>query len=103
VFLVGVFLIAWIRWFPRSPIGRKMTVARDLGESKGTEDGLNALLGKTGKASSGLHPSGFAVIEGRRVDVITQGEMIDKGATVRVVEVEGNRVVVAQATESNEA
>ena len=37
---------------------------------------------------------GFADIGGKRVDVVTRGENIEQGAKVRVVEVEGNRVVV---------
>jgi membrane-bound serine protease (ClpP class) len=103
VLLIGVALVAWIRLFPKSPMGRKMTVARDLSDSKGTEDGLDSLLGKVGKAISDLRPGGFATIDGRRVDVVTQGEMIDDGATVRVVEIEGNRVVVVEAEESSKA
>ncbi len=38
----------------------------------------------------------FAEIEGRRVDVVTRGEMISAGSTVRVLDVESNRVVVAE-------
>ena len=72
----------------------------DLAQSKATEPGLNELIGLSGVAVSPLHPGGYAEINGHRVDVITQGEMLSIGDPVSVVEVEGNRVVVAK-TESN--
>lgn len=95
VLLVGVAIALWIKFFPRTWVGRKMMVSEDLHDSVGTEAGLPQLVGKAGRASSSLHPGGFAEIEGRRVDVVTQGEMIDKGTAITVIEVESNRVVVA--------
>ena len=41
-------------------------------------------------------PAGFAEIGGQRVDVVTRGENIEAGAVVKVLEVEGNRVVVGK-------
>ncbi len=94
VFLIGVAVAVWVKVFPKTRLGKSMTVEKDLAEFKGTEAGLEALIGKTGAASSDLRPSGFCAIDGRRVDVVTSGEMVEKGAAVRVVEVKGNRVIV---------
>ena len=44
---------------------------------------------------SALRPTGIARIDGRRVDVVTRGEQLEPGTRVRVVEVSGNRLVVA--------
>lgn len=97
--LIGIVIALWIKFFPKSRIGKKMTVSQDLASSKGTETGLKELLGKEGEAASDLRPAGFAVIENRRVDVVTQGEMISRGERIRVIEIESNRVVVKK-TES---
>ncbi|MDP6490785.1 MAG: NfeD family protein, partial [Kiritimatiellia bacterium] len=94
LFLVGVAIALWIRFFPRSRVGQAMTVSRDESTFTAVQDGLDDLVGAQGEAKSDLRPAGFALISGRRVDVVTQGGMIDKGATITVVEVEGNRVVV---------
>jgi membrane-bound serine protease (ClpP class) len=94
VLLVGLAVVLWIRYFPRSPIGRKMTVATDLGHAGGTEAGLDQLLGATGITTSDLHPGGFAEINGERIDVISEGEMIPQQTPIIVVNVEGNRVIV---------
>ncbi len=104
ILLVGLAVILWIRYFPRSPIGRKMTVTTDLADAKGTEPGLDALLGATGLTTSDLHPGGFADLNGERTDVISQGEMIPKQTPIVVVNVEGNRVIVEpQASASRES
>jgi len=94
VFLVGFAMFLWIRIFPNTGIGKRMTVSSDLSESKGTQSGLEELLDKEGTALSDLRPAGFARIEGKRVDVVTQGEMLSKGKSLVVVDVESNRVVV---------
>lgn len=54
------------------------------------------LLGKTGKAVTPLRPSGTAMIEDERVDVVTAGEFIPAGKQVVVSKVEGNRIVVKE-------
>ena len=40
------------------------------------------------------HPGGFAEINGERIDVISEGEMIPQQTPIIVVNVEGNRVIV---------
>jgi membrane-bound serine protease (ClpP class) len=97
VVLLGAALVVWIRVFPSTPFGRGMTVGADLKTSKGTQDGLAALVGMRGTADSTLRPSGFAILDGKRIDVITEGELIDKETPVVVARVEGNRVVVRRA------
>jgi membrane-bound serine protease (ClpP class) len=59
-----------------------------------------ARLGDTGTALTKLRPAGKALINGRRVDVMTQGQMLDEGCPVEVVEVSSNRVVVREALRS---
>jgi membrane-bound serine protease (ClpP class) len=51
-------------------------------------------LGQSGTARSMLRPAGKADFSGHTVDVITQGDFIDPGSAVRVVAVDGLRVVV---------
>jgi membrane-bound serine protease (ClpP class) len=52
------------------------------------------LIGKQGVSSTPLHPAGIAEFQGERVDVVSEGELIDAGVAVKVVKVDGNRVVV---------
>ena len=52
------------------------------------------LLRRTGVAITQLRPTGAAFINGKRVEVMTEGALIDQGASIKVVAVEGARVVV---------
>jgi membrane-bound serine protease (ClpP class) len=88
---LGVF--GWLKFFPESRIAKRFiskSVTGELGVAK------PALLHCTGAAVTQLRPSGAAVFSGQRVDVVTEGELIDQGASVRVIEVEGARVVVRE-------
>jgi membrane-bound serine protease (ClpP class) len=96
VLLSGLAMYLWIRFFPQTGLGKRMTVARDLHDSKATNPDMEELVGKDGVATSDLRPGGFADIAGARVDVITRGEMLAKGTRLRVIDVESNRVVVKE-------
>ena len=55
---------------------------------------LAALARQSGQSLSPLRPAGVALIDGQRVDVVTNGESIEPGTEMEVVAVEGSRVVV---------
>lgn len=59
------------------------------------------LLGREGKTLTPLRPAGTADVAGRRVDVVTEGEFIEAGAWVRIVKVEGPRVVAEKVQIGN--
>lgn len=55
---------------------------------------LQALTGQQGSATTPLRPSGTARLGGAFVSVQTNGEFVESGTLVEVVDVEGNRVYV---------
>lgn len=93
LFSVGVFV--WFRYFPNSRLGRRFVSDGEVGEIRAERP---QLLHRTGTALTPLRPSGTALIDGQRVDVVTEGAMVQPGSPLRVVAVEGMRVVV-RATE----
>lgn len=62
-------------------------------------------LGKTAITLTPLRPSGAIVMDGERIDVVSEGNYIDKGKHVKIVKVEGSRTVVRelQEMEGNES
>jgi len=56
--------------------------------------GLEEFVGKTGKALTTLRPSGAALIEGKRLDVVTLGDFIEKDTEITIISIDGNRIVV---------
>lgn len=91
--VVPVAIIAGFKWMARSPVTLRTSLSRKAGVSSQSEDLENA-LGKTGTAATDLRPSGTAIVEKKRIDVVTRGEYVDKGAEIVVIAVGGNRVVV---------
>ncbi len=98
--LVPVTLVIAFRALPKTPFGKKLILdGPTFQDTKGaavTQD-IDGLVGLDGIAVTPLRPAGIAEIDGRRVDVVTRGNMIEKGETIRVVLVEGNRVIVDRA------
>lgn len=94
---VPVVITFGIRLFPYTPLGKKLT-ARGFSFDDGTGVDVRdlGLEGRVGVVEATLRPAGIARIDGRRVDVVSRGESIEAGATIVVVEVSGNRVVVAE-------
>ena len=83
--------LAWLRYLPESRFGKVFVSEQTVGEI-GTE--RPELLQQTGVALTNLRPSGTAIINHQRVDVVTEGAHIQRDTPIRVVAVEGLRVVV---------
>ena len=83
----------WLKFFPESRIAKRFISQGSTGELGVAKP---ELLNGTGAALSQLRPSGIATINGQRVDVVTEGGLIERGTAIKVVAVEGARVVVRE-------
>jgi membrane-bound serine protease (ClpP class) len=90
---------------PKTSVGRQMILEPPAPSRSGDSSrsfspagapNYEGLVNQTGRASTPLRPSGTAEFSGQRISVVTNGEMVEQGSTVRVVMVEGVRVVVEQ-------
>ncbi|QDV07694.1 hypothetical protein Poly30_32230 [Planctomycetes bacterium Poly30] len=96
--LVPLVMTFGIKLFPSTPMGKKlMARGYSFEDGAGVDRRDQSLAGKTGIVEAPLRPAGIARIEDRRVDVVSRGELIDRGEPIVVVEVSGNRVIVARA------
>ncbi len=100
--VLGVFLL--IKIFGASGLWKKIS----LESSETVEEGYvsraekKELQGEVGRALTPLRPSGIAELEGRRVDVVTEGDFIEKGAEIEVLSSKGSRVVVRELNKEEE-
>lgn len=60
------------------------------------EPSYEHFLDKEGVALSQLRPAGVADFDGERLDVVTEGGFIAQGSKIKVIEVEGTRIVVRE-------
>lgn len=94
-----------LRFMAKSPLGRKLVLETELAAGRGYASPPQDepyWLGKSGTAWSMLRPAGIADIEGRRVDVVSEGELIEAGEAIEVIRVDGNRVVVKRKSPAHE-
>lgn len=97
VLTIALFYLA-TRIFPENAWIAKLTFAGAQGADYVTSTDFSSLAGKSGVAASYLRPAGVALVEGQRVDVLTQGEFIPEGTPIRVTRVEGARIFVEPIT-----
>ncbi len=96
---LSIFMLRYVSLSGSNPLGRSLMLDRSLEAAAGftSHDAVESLVGETGVALTPLRPAGKARLGGKRHEVETQGDFIDKGAQVRVVAQEPGRIVVRQA------
>ena len=101
--LIISLILAVILYYVNRNIFHKKLMFLDrlvLNDSISTEDGYVAsesrleLLGQKLIAYTDLRPAGVAVLENEKLDVVTDGDFIEKGNKIEVIRVEGMRIVV---------
>jgi len=97
--LVPSAVVAALRWWPHTPIGRLMLIPRpkspdDVLPESEQYRGLRQLIGKRGIARSCMLLSGVVRIDDRVYDAVSEGMPIDPGQRVKVVDVRTCRIVV---------
>ena len=95
--LGAIALGVWLgRYLPESTRFQRLVLGTSLAGAEGYTSAAtdDTLLGRHGVAESPLRPAGAATIDGRRVDVVSNGGYIEAGAAVEVVAVRGARIEV---------
>ncbi|MBD3308529.1 nodulation protein NfeD [candidate division KSB3 bacterium] len=103
--LVGSILLAVVlaKFLPRTSLGKQVILKdiqqRDAGYISQPTDQRN-LIGMVGVTLTALHPSGTMVLNDKRYDVVSEGGFIEKNTRVKVLSVEGARMVVREAADT---
>ena len=101
--LVISLILAVILYYVNRNIFHKKLMFLDrlvLNDSISTKDGYVAsesrleLLGQKLIAYTDLRPAGVAILDNEKLDVVTDGDFIEKGNKIEVIRVEGMRIVV---------
>lgn len=83
----------WASTFDKTPFGKTMTLTSAV-KSEKDHPQYGEFLGKPGITITPLVPSGIAMFGSRRLDVVADTGLIEKGSNVYVSAVDGTRVVV---------
>jgi len=98
VLAVPVVLSVAFRWFPETPLGRRVLPpapeAADVLPDPERRRHLRDLIGHTGRTGSELLPWGSVEIGGEIIEAMSEGGPLEAGAAIEVVGVQGTAVVV---------
>ncbi|MCB1069574.1 MAG: NfeD family protein [Kiritimatiellae bacterium] len=89
-----LYIALWMKYVPRSRLGKMFTLQSDGKAFKSHTDRSGELLHREGLAQTALRPAGIALIDQHRVDVVADAGFISEGTPIKVIRVEGSRVVV---------
>ena len=94
--VLAVVIMIVVRSASKGRLSKTLVLNESLSKEKGfsgVED-MKYFEGREGVALSMLRPSGIGVFDGVRLDVVAEGAFIEEGSRIRIVEVEGRRIVV---------
>ena len=102
ILVISLILAAIQFYVNRNVFHKKLMLLNRLvlNDSISTEDGYVAsesrleLIGKKLQAYTDLRPAGVAVLGNEKLDVVTDGDFIEKGNEIEIIRVEGMRIVV---------
>lgn len=111
--LAPMMLVFGLRMWSHSPIARRFilgaaedadpddeeSMVRSEAARQQRHDELRLLIGTQGRAVTPLRPVGFVSIAGRRIDALAEGNVIDAGTAVVVVDIMDNQLKVRPASE----
>lgn len=99
-------MMSLVRIWPRTAMGQRM-LNRRPGQVdspsvprttlRGTP--LQQFVGRSGIAQTDLLPSGLVIIDGEKLDAVSEGVAIDRGAAIIVTRLQGNHIQVRVASE----
>ena len=93
LFMIPVLVAFGLKILARSPATLKETLSSDSGVVSQSPE-LKNFMGCEGTSVTALHPAGTAIIDGKRLDVVSRGEYIEKDSNLIVVDVTGNQIIV---------
>ncbi|MET1013078.1 MAG: nodulation protein NfeD [Paenisporosarcina sp.] len=103
VAIVGMVVI--MKFFGKSlKLFNKIILTDATDTERGYVSNVNRfeLIGKIAESMTPLRPSGTIMLEGERIDAVTEGGYVDRGKMVKIIKVEGSRTVVREMKEGEE-
>lgn len=109
--LIAVFIAVpiagglFVRFWPRTPLGRRFFLTSPDEDATvaalPVNQELEQLKGRIGRTLSALRPAGVVDFDGRRIDTITEGMMVEPGQLVRCIDVRAGKVIVRPVEKPN--
>lgn len=98
--LIPILAPILVHYYPKTALGRRFVLSQPDDDATVANMPVNLeleqLRGRYGRAVSALRPAGIVEFDGRRVDTLGEGDMIEPGQWVRCIDVKAGKVIVRQ-------
>jgi membrane-bound ClpP family serine protease len=94
--VLGITLTIVLKLFSKGKFPKGLVLEDMQKKDKGyiSVEDLNYFLGKEGTTTTVLRPSGIVDFDGVKLDVVSESEFIPPGSKVKIIKVEGRRILV---------
>ena len=97
--ILPIEIVIGVKIFPHTWVGHRIVIAERARTQRSERSSSEAILdleGEEGFTTTACRPAGVAEINDNRVDVVAEGTIIEANRPVKVVKVDGNRVVIRE-------
>jgi len=95
IIVIPLSVFIGFKLLAKSPAALKRSLSKEDGVQSQSPE-LEMYMGLEGIAATDLRPSGVAVIDGKRLDVVSRGEYLERSSNVVVIAVTGNQIIVSK-------
>jgi membrane-bound serine protease (ClpP class) len=92
-----IIVIAFFIWFFKKGINRGISLKGSENSKEGFlpfRQDYQQFIDKSGISHTPLRPAGIIIIDGEKLSALSQGDYIEAGESIRVLKVEGNKLIV---------
>jgi len=94
LFLFGIATLSyWMKYFHKLPVTRSLILNDEAGRDE-EHDARQDMVGQSGTTLTDITPSGHVLIDGKKIDVMTEGPSIPKGSEVEITATRGPSIIV---------
>lgn len=95
ILTIIIIMILW-KYLPKTQMFKKLVLSDNIEGKSGysTYEKYNHLLNQEGIAHTDLRPAGVGIFENHKIDVVTEGDYIVKNSGIKVIHIEGSKIVV---------
>lgn len=101
LFITVIASVLFFKYFGYNGPLKKMILTNATTSELGyiSNETRQELVGKVGYALTMLRPSGTAIFEAERLDVVSEGEFIGQGKNIKIIATKGSRIIVREVKE----
>ncbi|EDY82594.1 Nodulation efficiency protein D [Verrucomicrobiia bacterium DG1235] len=93
--LVGCLMFEF-KVLPKTPAGRRLFLQNKIASKSQPDVGDDSMIGKEGKTATALSPSGYVIVEGKKLEAFSRSGFLEKGESVKVDSFDQFKVTVSK-------